>query len=66
MKRQCRGTIWGLTFIGIFLLSQDFLFVQWDNWPTLWGLPDWMYWYFALQLILVAAIAAFARFYWKD
>ncbi len=60
-----KSAAWTIIFVVIFLLSQDFLF--WKHPVTLgWlGLPGWIYWFVILQVVLVVALVAFAKTYWK-
>lgn len=66
MNRRQKGLVWTLIFTGLFALSQDYLFVQWPSGTTLFGFPSWLYWYFFIQIALVAAIWRFSRKYWHD
>lgn len=67
MKRKAwKGLLWTAVFVGIFLLSQDYLFFDWAQ-ATLWlGFPLWLYWFVFVQIAWAAAIWLFARNFWED
>ncbi len=65
-NRSFGGMVYGLLFVGLFVLSLDYW--TWNR-PIelrLLGLPFWVWKFVGLQLLLTLAIAAFAKFYWKN
>ncbi|HHM20678.1 MAG TPA: hypothetical protein ENJ20_01530 [Bacteroidetes bacterium] len=61
-----RSAFWIGAFGGIFLLTQDFLFVKWDARPMLMGLPNWLFWFVAVHVIFIVAFYFFTKSYWKE
>ncbi len=66
MNRQRKGLFWTAIFVALFALSQDYLFVEWPQATTLLGFPLWLFWYFFVQILLVAAIWLFSKKFWQD
>ena len=59
MKKK-DGIIWSIFFIGIFLLSQDYLFITWEERPTILGFPIWLGWFAFVHVLFITA------FYWFE
>ncbi len=56
---------WILTFVIIFILTQDYFFFNWDTGPAWLGLPNWLGWFVGLHLLLVLEFLRFQKNYWK-
>ncbi|MEM0995086.1 MAG: hypothetical protein AAGI49_18795 [Bacteroidota bacterium] len=63
--RKKSGFLWGLAFVIIFLLSQDYLFTDWDNTPSWLGLPAWVTWFAFVHLLFIGVFYFFAERFWK-
>lgn len=61
-----KAGVWFIIFGFLFLLSQDFW--SWNNPVSLGflGLPDWLYWFVGIHLLMVLAIYLFTRYFWKN
>ncbi|MEN0047787.1 MAG: hypothetical protein AAF806_12065 [Bacteroidota bacterium] len=59
------GLLWGLVFTIVFLLSQDYLFIDWDNATSLFGLPKWVSWFAFVHLLFIGTLYFFAKKHWK-
>ena len=57
--------LWTGIFGGLFVLSLDYW--AWDEAVQLsyGGFPSWLFYFVILQILLVFALALFARFFWK-
>lgn len=66
MNRQRKGLLWTAIFVVLFVSSQDYLFMEWPEATGLLGFPIWLFWYFFVQILLVAAIWLFAKKFWQD
>ncbi|MEL6835990.1 MAG: hypothetical protein AAFY48_10940 [Bacteroidota bacterium] len=64
MKKR-KAWYWWLAFIALFLLSQDYLFVQWSNGTSWLGFPTWMSWFMLLHLGFILVFYLFAKKYWE-
>ena len=64
MKKK-DGLLWTLLFICIFLLSQDYLFMNWKGTPAVLGFPVWLSWFVFVHLLFITAFYFFAKKYWK-
>ena len=58
--------LWSIIFLLIFLLSQDYLFIKWDNTPMIWGLPNWITWFAFVHLLFIAVFYWFAKKHWNE
>ena len=65
MKNK-KGLFWLITFMIVFLLSQDYLFVQWSEKPGILGFPIWLGWFAFVHLLFIVVFYWFAKKYWKN
>ena len=65
MKKNT-GLLWSIVFIIIFLLSQDYLFVDWGARLLFFGFPTWIAWFVLVHLVFIGAFYLFAKKYWKE
>ncbi|MEL6719496.1 MAG: hypothetical protein AAFP82_12335 [Bacteroidota bacterium] len=63
--RKKSGLLWGLVFVLLFLLSQDYLFMDWNNVPKWLGLPSWIAWFAFVHLLFIGVFYFFSKRYWK-
>ena len=68
MKEQAPKArfIWIGIFVAIFILSQDYLFIEWDNTYGLLGFPTWIFWFIGVHALFVCALIAFSKKYGKN
>lgn len=64
MKKK-DGILWSILFICIFLLSQDYLFINWEGMPTVLGFPAWLSWFAFVHLLFITVFYFFAKKHWK-
>lgn len=57
---------WVGVFALVFLLTQDYIFGGFHNNALIFGLPGWLYYFFAVHILLVLAIWQMVRRYWKN
>lgn len=65
MKRKL-SIIWSMIFMMTFLLSQDYLYVIWENTPSILGFPIWVFWFGVVHLVFIGFFYFFAKKYWKE
>lgn len=56
---------WGLLFVLILLLTQDYLFVKWEAAPAFLGLPNWLLWFVGVHVVFIFIFYFFTKKYWK-
>lgn len=61
-----RSILWALAFIFLFVLSQDFWGWNATIVLSLWSMPSWIYYFLAIDIMLVIVIWAFTKYFWKD
>lgn len=64
MKKK--GFLWLLVFIFIILLSQDYLFVDWELKSSLFGFPQWIFYFILIHILFIVAYALFMKHFWKE
>ena len=64
MKNK-NGLLWCIIFIVIFLLSQDYLFIEWTGKPNLFGFPNWLAWFALIHLLFIFVFFLFSKKHWK-
>lgn len=67
-KRQMtkrKAGYWALAFVVLFLLSQDYLFVQWPKGTSWLGFPKWLTWFMLLHAGFIIVFYFFSKKYWK-
>ena len=64
MRRKSK-IMWIAFFVLIFLLSQDYLFVNWQGQTGVFGFPKWIAWFAFVHLIFIAALYWFSKKYWR-
>ena len=62
-KRYAWG--WGMAFVLMFLLSQDYLFTDWPPGTSWGGLPSWLGWFMLVHALFIGLFYYFAKRYWK-
>jgi len=58
--------LWVGLFLFIFLLSQDYLIVQWEGKPAALGFPAWIGWFAFVHVFFIVAFYFFANKYWNE
>lgn len=61
-----KGLFWLLLFSIIFLLSQDYIFAEWEGKPAVFGFPLWVIWFVIIQVIYILIFYWFSKKYWKE
>lgn len=61
-----KGLLWIILFLFIFLLSQDYLFVNWTVNADLGGLPNWLWWFVGVHLLFIFVFHIFIKKYWQE
>lgn len=61
-----KGYFWIVLFVLIFLLSQDYWYVQWPEQLGWLGFPVWLWCFGGFHVLLIIAIYFFAKQYWKE
>ena len=64
MKKK-DSILWSILFIFIFLLSQDYLFINWEKTPAILGFPVWLSWFAFVHLLFITTFYFFAKKHWK-
>ena len=64
MKNK-NGLLWGIAFMLIFLLTQDYLFTSWEKGISWFGFPSWLGWFAAIHLLFIYVFYLFSKKYWK-
>ena len=64
MEKQ-KELLWGIAFIIIFGLSQDYLFINWEGKPSFFGFPNWIGWFAFVHLLFISIFYWFAKKHWK-
>ena len=65
MKIFRYSSFWFFCFTLLFLLSLDFWAWEQNIVIGLWYLPDWLFYFLGLQIILTIAILIFTQQFWK-
>ena len=56
---------WWLAFVFVFLLTQDYLFVEWSNKMGIMGFPKWLFWFMGVHALLAGVFYLFLKQFWK-
>jgi len=64
--RKKRGIYWSLAFLLVFILTQDYLFVDWESSPQFLGFPNWLFWFAGLHVLLMVVFYWFSNKYWRE
>lgn len=64
MKNK-KGIYWSIAFIIILLLTQDYLFIEWEGRLAVFGFPVWIFWFAFVHLLFILVFYFFAKKYWK-
>ena len=64
MKNK-KAMLWGFAFLGVFLLSQDYLFAEWTNEPVFLGFPIWVGWFVFVHILFIFIFYWFSKKHWK-
>jgi len=62
---KTQPAIWSLLFILVILLSQDYVFFDWDE-TQISGFSKWMGWFIFVQLLFLFLLYWFSNKYWKE
>ncbi|MEM9273519.1 MAG: hypothetical protein AAGA80_11235 [Cyanobacteria bacterium P01_F01_bin.143] len=65
MKILRYSSFWFFCFTLLFLLSLDFWAWEQNIVIGLWYLPDWLFYFLGLQIVLTIAILIFTQQFWK-
>lgn len=60
------GILWIILFIVVFILSQDYLLINWEGSPSILGFPAWIGWFAFVHVLFIAVFYLFAKKYWNE
>ncbi len=66
MTKRRNTTLWTAFFVVLTLMSLDYWWWGVATRLSLMGLPTWIYYFVALQLVLAGGVFVFSRHYWVE
>lgn len=60
------AAFWYTGFLLIFFLSQDYLFLKWEEMPNFLGFPNWIIYFISIHLLFIGVFFLFAKKFWKE
>ncbi|MFK7773027.1 MAG: hypothetical protein AB8F94_12850 [Saprospiraceae bacterium] len=64
MKNK-NGFLWGVAFLFILVLTQDYLFITWEDKTSFLGFPIWLSWFMLMHFLFIVVFYFFSKKYWK-